>query len=74
MEINAIKKKRNLLKNYSYSILEDKNIIENNIRETELKKLKINEINLWEKLETIKLQINDLLNNEKKLNRNKNIK
>ena len=74
MEINAIKKKRNLLKNYSYSKLEDKNIIENNIRETELKKLKKNEINLMEKLETIKLQINDLLNNEKKLNRNNNIK
>ena len=73
-EINAIKQKRNQLKIYSFEKLGEKNIIENNIREAELKNLKRNENNLMDKLEAIKLQINDLLNNEKKFSRKNNIK
>ena len=73
-EINAIKQKRNQLNQFSFERLGEKNNIENNIRETELKNLKKSEINLMDKLEAIKLQITDLLNNEKKLNRKNNIK
>ena len=73
-EINAIKQKRNQLKNYSFEKLGEKNIIESNIREAELKNLKRNENYLMDKLEAIKLQINDLLNNEKKFSRKNNIK
>ena len=74
LEINAIKQKRSQLNSYSFEKLGGKNIIENNIRETELKKLKQKENNLLGKLENIKVQISDLINNEKKLNRKNNIK
>ena len=74
LEINAIKQKRSQLNSYSFEKLGGKNIIENNIRETELKKLKQKENNLLEKLENIKVQISDLINNEKKLNLKNNIK
>ena len=74
MEINAIKQKREQLISFSFENLGQQNVIENNIRESELKKLKKNEINLMEKLEAIKVQITDLINNEKKINRKNNIK
>ena len=73
-EIKVIKQKRDQLNQFSFERLGEKNNIENNIRETELKNLKKSEINLMNKLEAIKLQITDLLNNEKKLNRKNNIK
>lgn len=73
LEINAIKRKREQLTRFSFD-LGEKSVIENNIRESELKKLKKNENNLIEKLEAIKMQISDLLNNEKIINRRNNIK
>ena len=66
MEINAIKQKREQLISFSFENLGQQNVIENNIRESELKKLKKNEINLMEKLEAIKLQNTDLIKNKKK--------
>ena len=74
MEINAIKLKKEQLKMFGFEKIGEKNVIENNIRESEFKNLKIKENNLMEKLEAIKLQITELLNNEKKLNRKNNIK
>ena len=59
---------------FSLDNIGEKNVIENNIRESEIKKLKQKEINLIEKLEAIKLQITDLINNEKTINRKNNIK
>ena len=66
LEINSIKQKREQLKSFSFENLGQQNIIENNIRESEFKKLKKIEITLMEKLEAIKVQITDLINNEKK--------
>ena len=74
LEINAIKLKKEQLKMFSLDNIGEKNVIENNIRESEIKKLKQKEINLIEKLEAIKLQITDLINNEKTINRKNNIK
>ena len=73
-EINIIKEKRNKLTKFSFENIGVKNVIECNIRETQLKDLKKNENYLMEKLEEIKLQISDLINNEKQLNRRNNIK
>ena len=73
-EIDALKQKRFQLNNFSFEKLGIQNIIENNIRDDELKNIKKNENYLMDKLEAIKLQINDLLNNEKKINRKNNIK
>ena len=74
IEINALKQKREQIINFGFDNLGDNSIIENNIRESELKNLKAKETNLMDKLENIKMQINNLLNNEKKLNRKNNIK
>ena len=72
--INAIKQKRESLQNYSYELIGTKNIVENNIINNELKKLKTNENNLLEKLQSVKQQIVTLINDEKKINRKNNIK
>ena len=70
--INAIKQKRESLQNYSYELIGTKNIVENNIINNELKKLKTNENNLLEKLQSVKQQIVTLINDEKKINRKNN--
>ena len=73
-EINSIKQKRENIENYSYELIGPKNIVENNIKSNELKKLKNSENNLMEKLQSIKEQMSSLIINEKKLNRKNNIK
>ena len=72
--INAIKQKRESLQNYSYELIGTKNIVENNIINNQLKKLKNNENNLLEKLQSVKQQIATLINDEKKINRKNNIR
>ena len=72
--INAIKQKRESLQNYSYELIGTKNIVENNIINNQLKKLKTNENNLLEKLQSVKQQIATLINDEKKINRKNNIR
>ena len=72
--INAIKQKRENLENFSYELIGPKNVVENNIINNELKKLKINENNLLGKLESLKQQIVTLIKDEKKINRQNNIK
>jgi hypothetical protein len=72
-EINSIKQKRENIENYSYELIGPKNIVENNIKSNELKKLKNSENNLMEKLQSIKEQMSSLIINEKKLNRKNNI-
>ena len=74
LEIKALKQKREQIKNFGLDNLGDNSVIESNIRESELKKLKTKESNLMDKLESIKVQISDLINNEKKINRKNNIK
>ena len=74
IEINALKQKREQIINFGLDNLGDNSIIETNIRESELKKIKAKERNLMDKLESIKVQISDLLNNEKKINRKNNIR
>ena len=72
--INAIKQKRESLENFSYELIGGKNVVENNIVNSQLKKLKNKENNLIEKLQSVKQQIATLLSNEKKLDRKNNIK
>ena len=72
--INAIKHKRENLENFSYELIGTKNVVENNIINNELKRLKNNENNLLEKLQSVKQQIVTLINDEKKINRKNNIK
>ena len=72
--INAIKQKRESLENFSYELIGGKNVVENNIVNCQLKKLKNKENNLIEKLQSVKQQIATLLSNEKKLDRKNNIK
>ena len=72
--INAIKQKRESLENFSYELIGGKNVVENNIVNSQLKKLKNKENNLLEKLQSVKQQIATLLSNEKKLDRKNNIK
>ena len=72
--INAIKQKRESLENFSYELIGGKNVVENNIINSQLKKLKNKENNLIEKLQSVKQQIATLLSNEKKLDRKNNIK
>ena len=74
IEINSIKQKKESLQNFSYELIGAKNIVETNIINNELKKLKANENNLMEKLESVKQQIITLINNEKKIDRKNNIK
>ena len=74
IEINSIKQKKESLQNFSYELIGAKNIVETNIINIELKKLKANENNLMEKLESVKQQIVTLINNEKKIDRKNNIK
>ena len=74
IEINCIKQKKESLQNFSYELIGAKNIVETNIINNELKKLKANENNLMEKLESVKQQIITLINNEKKIDRKNNIK
>ena len=74
IEINALKQKREQIINFGLDNLGDNSIIETNIRESELKKIKTKERNLMDKLESIKVQISDLINNEKKINRKNNIR
>ena len=74
IEINSIKQKKESLQNFSYELIGAKNIVETNIINNELKKLKANENNLMEKLESVKQQIVTLINNEKKIDRKNNIK
>ena len=74
LEINAIKQKKLNLENFSYDLIGAKNVVENNIITNELKKLKNNENNLLEKLQSVKQQIITLIDNEKKVDRKNNIK
>ena len=74
IEINSIKQKKESLQNFSYELIGAKKIVETNIINNELKKLKANENNLMEKLESVKQQIITLINNEKKIDRKNNIK
>ena len=73
-EINAIKQKKEMLTSCSFNGINKINVVESSIRQSELKKLKINENLLVDKLENIKNQILKLLQSEKKLNRAENIK
>lgn len=72
--INAIKQKRESLENFSYEIIGTKNVVESNIVNSQLKKLKKNENSFLEKLQSVKEQIVSLINNEKKVDRKNNIK
>ena len=74
MEINAIKQKKQKLENFSYEMLGSKNIVDNNIINSELKKLKTIENNLLEKLESVKQQIVNLIDNDKQLDRKEKIR
>ena len=74
LEINAIKQKKINLENISYELNGPKSIVEQNIKNNELKKLRNSENNLLEKLESVKQQIVTLLNNDKKVDRKNNIK
>ena len=74
LEINAIKQKKINLENISYELNGPKSIVEQNIKNNELKKLRNNENNLLEKLESVKQQIVTLLNNDKKVDRKNKIK
>ena len=74
MEINAIKQKKQKLENFSYEMLGSKNIVDNNIINSELKKLKTSENNLLEKLESVKQQIVNLIDNDKQLDRKEKIR
>ena len=74
LEINAIKQKKINLENISYEFNGPKSIVEQNIKNNELKKLRNSENNLLEKLESVKQQIVTLLNNDKKVDRKNNIK
>ena len=74
LEINAIKQKKLNLENYTYDLFGAKNVVENNIINNELRKLKNNENNLLEKLQSVKQQIITLINSEKKVDRKNNIK
>ena len=73
-EINSIKQKKEMLNSCSFNGINKINVIENSIRESELKKLKITENCLIDKLENIKNQVVNLLQSEKKINRKENIK
>ena len=68
--INEIKQKRESLENFSYELIGTKNVVENNIVTSKLKKLKDKENNLFEKLQSVKQQIATLLS--KKTNKKKN--
>ena len=74
MEINSIKQKKQKLENFSYEMLGSKNIVDNNIINSELKKLKTSENNLLEKLESVKQQIVNLIDNDKQLDRKEKIR
>ena len=74
LEINAIKQKKINLENISYELNGPKSIVEQNIKNNELKKLRNSENNLLEKLESVKQQIVTLLNNDKKVDRKNKIK
>ena len=74
MEINAIKQKKQKLENFSCEMLGSKNIVDNNIINSELKKLKTSENNLLEKLESVKQQIVNLIDNDKQLDRKEKIR
>ena len=55
-------------------MLGSKNIVDNNIINSELKKLKTSENNLLEKLESVKQQIVNLIDNDKQLDRKEKIR